>query len=596
MDDTSDNLVQKPIRNKYASTRQCTVALVGQPNVGKSVILNSLTGADAVVSNYPGTTVEVTRGSLALPLGGRATVIDTPGVYSLQSGTDEQAVTQRILAEEKIDLIVDVCDACNLERSLRLTLELLGLGIPLVVVVNQMDMAEEAGISVDVSKLASSLQIRSMSMIALRGEGITELRSLIDEQLPAADRIAPTSGNARTLPCGRSRRCSTCPDNSAAARQLASGVVSRRANTPVSPRAKLERLVDSPLTGIPLLSLTVWAAFRLVVTFMTLAENMMESALAPVITGFARLTLSLARYPLLKTILAAVPDGLVLPLSVVMPAMIAIYLTMAVLEDTGLLPRIAITTDRLMSSIGLPGQAVIPIVLGFGCKAPAILGTRALPGKRERFIATCLLAITVPCAASLGIITGVGQSFGASLPIIYGTMATVFVLLGMAMGRSGRSADREMVLEIPPLRWPAAPNIMAKLRMRFAGFFTHVLPLLVVTSVAVRVLVETGVLSFVTRLSPLTSRIFGISGEAMAAVLVSIVQRYMAPMVLLNLPLSAREATIAGSMVSVSLPCLPVALLIGRELGWTSLAKIVALAAGLSLLTGSVLNAVLPAF
>lgn len=169
---------------------QFTVALVGQPNVGKSVIMNLLTGAGAVVSNYPGTTVEITQGYMEGP-SGRITVIDTPGTYSLHSDTEEQRVAQRVLLEAGVDLIVNVADARNLSRNLYLTLQLLDLDIPMVLALNQMDMAREAGMIIDTTALEEKLQIPAIPMIASKGEGLEELEKLIwkaagsPETLPA---------------------------------------------------------------------------------------------------------------------------------------------------------------------------------------------------------------------------------------------------------------------------------------------------------------------------------------------------------------------------------------------------------------------------
>lgn len=653
-------------------TKPLTVALVGQPNVGKSVIMNLLTGAGAVVSNYPGTTVEITEGSMQGPLG-EIRVIDAPGIYSLHSDTAEQRVTQKVLLEGKVDLIVNIANARSLARSLYLTLQLIDLEIPTILVLNQMDMAEEAGLAIDVIELSNMLDLPVVPMVAAKGIGVASLRnqihlhpdirlgrplrfsegvesvievlaSRIGETIPSEDgkhghhtaralaihllehdrmdeellSVYPEIGPVieefqRDMasgqpPCaGCFRGCSFCPisdghpasltclERTAASQALAAKVQSKalRAKT-TGVRARLERVLDTPITGLPLLGLTLWVTFLGVVKFMEFVEHWLSVAASPLTAWFAAVAAD--RTGLVRALLLSIPDGILVPFSVVMPAMVGIYVAMAVLEDSGLLPRIAVIMDRAMSFFGLPGQSTIPLLLGLGCKAPAILGTRAMPGRAQRFIVSALLAITIPCAASLGIIAGLGTTFGAHLSIIYGSMAAVFILLGVALGRTSEGTERHLVLEIPPLRPPVMSNVLSKTWMRLGGFFGHVLPLLVVTSIGVQTLLDLGALEGLAGLSAFSLRWLGIRGESLVGVAVSVVQRYMGPMVLMSLPLSAREATIAGAMVSVSMPCLPVSILIGKELGWGAVLKIFGLALLLSFSLGVVLHLVLPVF
>ncbi|HHY18158.1 MAG TPA: ferrous iron transporter B, partial [Firmicutes bacterium] len=287
------------------------------------------------------------------------------------------------------------------------------------------------------------------------------------------------------------------------------------------------------------------------------------------------------------------PEGILLPFEVVMPTMLSIYFIMALLEDSGLMPRIAVMMDRLMSFLNLPGQSVIPIVLGFGCRAPGILATRTLPGRSSRLIVSALLAIPIPCAATLGIIAGVGKHFGANLKIVYGSILVVFFLIARIMAQYLRE-DQELMLEIPPVQLPSARGVGAKVWMRFEGFFNQVLPVLMITGIGVKILLNTRALSGLARLDPISTRFLGISGQSLAAVAVTVVQRYAAPMVLLNLPLGPREATIAASMISLSMPCLPVSFLVAKEFGWKTLAAIFAMALMISLGTGFALNLLLP--
>lgn len=649
-----------------------TIALVGQPNVGKSVVMNALTGTKAFVSNYPGTTVEITAGTLVYA-GRRIKVIDTPGTYSLHSDTEDQRVTQRVLLEGGVDLIVNVVDATNLARNLYLTLQLLDMGIPLIVALNQVDRAKAAGLEIDVKKLEDILGVPVVPLVATKGEGLRELVSSIGrgrmgksirfsdqvEEVIAhlereIEKIIPEVNGRRRFHASRAlaihlmehdcvdedlfevypelrtlvetlqrqvgagavcsrcyRSCAFCPardeehpsfptclERTAQAQAIATQVTSSSTTriVPGGVRGRtIEDWLDIPTVGAIVTGLTACFSYKLVVFVMDLFDRLVIVATGPLFQWITSLVAHFPEGSFAGLLLTSLPEGLVLPFSVVFPAMLTIYMLMGFLEDTGLLPRMAVTLHRLTSFLGVPGQAVVPLILGFGCRAPAVLATRSLPDRRSRFIVSTLLSMAVPCAASLAIITGVSQVFNANLLVVYGVAGAVFTATGVIMGRLLRGeGEGEFVLEVPPLRWPSFSNVWRKSRIRMSGFFLHVLPLLMGVSVVLRYLVSGGYLSFLSALGPVTSRLFGVRGEVFAAVAMTVIQRYLAPMVLLNLPLTPREATIAVTMISLSMPCTPVSVLLIREMGWRTALFILTLTLGVSLGVGLVLNVVLP--
>ena len=273
--------------------------------------------------------------------------------------------------------------------------------------------------------------------------------------------------------------------------------------------------------------------------------------------------------------------------------MLMVSFLMSVLEDTGILPRYSVALERVGRLFGVSGQAVIPLSLGFGCRTPAILATRLMPTMAERFIVITILSIVIPCAATIGVMAAVITAFDASLLVLLTTMLAVLVILGFLLSRS-MPREEVFVYELPPLRIPDWGNVWKKVRMRFAGFFSEVLPLLLVMNIIIRGLMESGFFELFYTMEGFTRSIFGIPSDAFVAVLVTMFQRYLAPLVLLNASLTPREATIAISMISLSLPCLPVMVMTVREIGAKGLVKILALGFITSFVVGATLNLILP--
>ena len=616
------------------------MALVGQPNVGKSLLMNRLTGAAAFVSNYPGTTVEVTAGKVKALPGMEA--VDTPGSYSLRAGSRDQQVTHRILLTEQIDLVVNVVDATNLERNLFLTLELLDFGLPVILALNQCDRLEPLGMKIDHERLARMLGVPVVPVSAARRWGldalllemgnlrpppppvfvpdaeplIAEVTSALDSHgfrrsrawaiallemgeactgmAPApvrdllkavlekvsgrASGFLPSSTEPPTLLARRKR-----------AHEIAMASVSTRRKEMGRPRA-----LDNPVIVIVTLVLGAYTAVFGVASGIRVSEEAAETLFRPIqywLEGLARLIMGDA--PWVATVARGIAEGLMVPFGTVMPSMAMVYMIMALLEDSGLLSRFAAASDAVASVIGLPGQSVIPLALGLGCRSPAVLASRLLPGMRERVTVVLLLAIAVPCAATMGIVTAVVARFGADLVVVTLTLAAAFALLGLGANRFLAGRPAPLIIELPPLRLPILSNVAAKTWFRMAGFFTHVLPVLLGMNIVVRILVEGDVLDIPPSVSALPVGLLGVRAEVLAGVLVTAVQRYLAPIVLLNLDLSAREATIACAMIVVSFPCMPVTALAIREIGVRRTAVILMIGAVLPLLVAAALNVIL---
>lgn len=563
------------------------VALVGQPNVGKSLLMNRLTGARAVVSNYPGTTVEITTGRLS---GNKHVLIqDTPGTYSLKSGSPEQRVTQQLLDTGEFDLIVNVVDATNLARNLCLTLELLELRTPVVVALNQHDRLCALGMSIDSSKLARALGVPVLPVSAFTKRGLEPLVRSICEHTSMPAHPAPVAPSE--VPGTPADEAIATRHRRAYARELANFCMTRRR----APGVRQSGILDSAVAITIALAVVLYFAFLGMSIVLSVSEHTLSGALVPVQALLeAILAEILSDAPVASLLSRAIAEGLLVPFGTVMPAMISVYMLMAVLEDSGLLSRFSAALDSLTSLAGLPGQSVIPLALGLGCRSPAILAARVLPGMKERVIVITLLSITVPCAATIGIVGAVVDRFGASARIISLSVAVAFFALLLSAKMLIPGASEPFIVEVPPARMPSAENVVQKTWHRMSSFFSHVLPLLLLMNVAIRLLIDSGLLAMSAPAGGIASEIFGVRAEVLIGVLTTAIQRYLAPVFLLNLDLSPREATIACVMVCLSFPCAPVIALSQKEIGLWRTTFIFLLGAALPLSSALLLNALLP--
>lgn len=575
------------------------IIMIGNPNVGKSSVLNRLTGSQIFVSNYPGTSVETNRG--VLTVGNKSMeILDTPGVYSLHSGSSEARVIREML-DQTPDLIIQVLDATNMERNLVLTLELMEIDVPLVLLINQIDRARLMGLIIDGKTLSRELGVPVFKFSAVTGEGLLALLEQLEKGVPRHKIIhsiaVNNAGCQRCDGCG-SKSVSACSgidfSQIESARRLAGKISAHMVKNRIHWLDKIQDWVDHPIAGTILLLGLAYLSFVILLQFINLSEGPINTLLEPVSQLISRLITTWLPAGIVAQVLSkAVPEGLIIPFTIVMPAMLIVNILMAILEDTGLLPRYSVALERVGRVFGLSGQAVIPLTLGLGCRTPAVAAARIMPSTAQRFLVVTLLSIVVPCAATLGIMASVLSQFQASFPIVVGSMLGVFLILSFVLGRMNQQQE-DFLYELPPLRIPIWENIWMKIKARFVGFFSEILPLLLIMSVAIRTILESGILHHLEGMGPLTRIIFGIPSEAFVAVLLTVFQRYLAPLLLLNLTLTPREATIAITMIVVSLPCLPVMVMTVKELGWKALLKIMGMGLSASLLLGIVLNIILP--
>ncbi|MBA7468369.1 Fe(2+) transporter FeoB [subsurface metagenome] len=566
------------------------ILLMGSPNVGKSVVFSRLTGVHVIASNYPGTTVGYTQGFMKLGEE-RAEVIDVPGTYTLEPTTEAEEVASRML--DTGDMVINVVDATNLERNLYLTLQLLERDIPVVVALNMWDDTRHRGIHIDLDKLKELLGVPVIPTVAVTGQGIKELV----EDIPKA--ISPDSP-ARS----RDERWTT----------IGSIIdqVQRVAHRHHTWRERLEDASVKPLTG-GIIALAVLASAFMVIRFIGesligyVLEPLFDNLWAPVIL---RLSEFLGGDGFLHDIVIGkiaggevnfvesfglLTTGLFVPFGMVLPYIISFYLVLGLLEDIGYLPRLAVLMDTIMHRLGLHGYAIIPTLLGFGCNVPAVLATRILESKRERFIAATLISIAIPCAALQAMIIGlVGEQGGQYVAIVYGTLFVVWIILGIILNRVVKGFSPELLIEIPPYRLPSWRAVLQKLWMRVYGFLAEAIPIILGAVLVINILYILRVFNAIANFTaPVVTGLLGLPKEAVTAIAIGFLRKDVALGMLAPLGLTAEQLVVGSVVLAMFFPCIATFVILLRELGAVNMLKSAGVMISATLITGGILNLIL---
>ena len=566
------------------------VLLLGNPNVGKSVIFSRLTGVRVIASNYPGTTVGYSQGQMKIEEE-TAEVIDVPGTYTLEPTTEAEEIASRML--DSGDLVINVVDATNLERNLYLTLQLLERDIPVIVALNMWDDTEHRGIHIELNKLRELLGVPVIPTVAVTGQGIKEL---VDKISNATSPAIPASNH---------------DERWAAVGSIVEQVqrITHRHHT------WRERLGDAsvrPLTGI-IMALAILASAFIVIRFIGesligyLLDPLFENLWAPVVLRLSDLLGGTGFFHdiLLGKIIGGevnfvesfglLTTGLYVPFAMVLPYILSFYLVLGLLEDTGYLPRLAVLMDTVMHRLGLHGYAIIPSMLGLGCNVPAVLSTRILESKRERFIAATLISIAIPCAALQAMIFGlVGQHGAQYVAIVYGTLFIVWIILGIIINRFARGFSPELLIEIPPYRLPPWQTVLQKLGMRSRGFLREAIPIILGAVLVINVLYFLGVFDAIANfMAPVITGLLGLPKEAVTALVIGLLRKDVALGMLAPLGLSANQLVVGSVVLAMFFPCMATFVVLLRELGMVNMLKATGIMIVSALLVGGALNLIL---
>jgi ferrous iron transport protein B len=455
------------------------VALVGNPNCGKTALFNVLTGSRQKVANYAGVTVERKEGSLTTSSGRRVRILDLPGAYSLDPMTPDEQVTADVLlgrraGESTPDFVVCVTDATNLRQNLRLALSLKRLGLPMVIALNMTDIARRKGIIIDSGKLAAELGVPVVETVGVRASGVDSLVRVLDGLTVPTRRLAAATWHT--------------PDASAIARDQAEvrrilGVVGGDRLDGITFSDRVDAIVLQPILGPFILALILFLVFQAVFAWAQVPMDAIKTGVDALGEWLGQvLPTSLFRDLLVDGVLAGAGSVLVF-----LPQIIILFFFILVLEESGYLPRAAFLLDRLMGSVGLSGRAFIPLLSSFACAIPGIMATRTIQNPRDR-LATIMIAPLMTCSARLPVYALIIGAFIPRRPVwggleLQGVVLFVLYIAGVvsAMGvafvlKRGAAANKfqSLLLELPAYHWPNLRSIAIGLWQRVEIFLTRV--------------------------------------------------------------------------------------------------------------------------
>jgi len=557
------------------------IALAGNPNVGKSSVFHALTGVYVEVSNYPGTTVDVSAGHL-----GDAVLLDTPGVYGISAFQDEERVARDIVLQA--DAVLNVVDAAHMDRDLFLTLQIIDMGFPTVVALNMMDEVKSNGLKIDVDRLAQRLGVPVVPCVASRRQGIAELKEAAlhatcghcERDRATADAVLISEDDEEA--CGRAGLTppGTREQVYRERRERVDGIIAEvvsETSAGASFSTRLGRLTLQPLWGVVILVGFLVAMYYILgvgiaQTVVNVTEKeWMNGYYVPWIAGLGARVLPpgsflseifLGEFGLL-TMTVSYLIGLLLPL------VVGFNLILSLMEDSGYLPRIAVLVDRVMTKIGLNGRAIIPMILGFGCVTMATITTRLMGTQRERTIATFLLALAIPCSAQLAVIAAMLAPLGAVYTLIFvGILIVIYGVAGAAINRVLPGESSTLLIDLPPLRLPQMRNVMQKTYLKSKMFLLEAGGLFALGSAGVAALNAWGALTALQGfLAPVTEGWLGLPRQTANAFIMGFVRRDFGAAGLYDLSLTPHQIMVSLVTITLFVPCIASVMMMFKERG-----------------------------
>jgi ferrous iron transport protein B len=574
------------------SNNHFTIALAGNANVGKSVIFNQLTGLHQHIGNWPGKTVEKAEGTLHFK-GYTIDIIDLPGIYSLSTFSIEELVSREYIATEKPDLVINVVDASLLERNLFFTLQLLELETPLLVALNQIDMAKKKGIIIDYDKAEKTLGVPVIPTVAVSGKGIYKMLETAIEVIEKKRKIEPLrprygkeieerieklvkllnktqlnyptrwvaiklldednevekeAGEVSPKIVGVAEKLRaeleeihghSCPTVVTSERYQVASRVSKEIQEITAPlktpmREKLHTATTHKIFGYPIMLTTVLAVFIAIFTFGDFTSALLGNFFFGLKPTFDSV---LGTGIIGELVWGGAIEGIVGGITVALPYILPFYFILYLFEDSGYLSRIAFLMDNLMHKMGLHGKAFIPVMLSFGCNVPGCLGCRIMETTRERLL-TAFVVTLVPCAATSVIILGlvgafVGIQWALALYII--NLIIIFVL-GRIAFKALPGEPTELIMEMSDYRVPHLKTVAKQTWFRLREFIVMAFPLIIIGSFLIKIAEVANLLEpIATIFSPVTVTWLGLPAVTGIALIFGVLRKELTLIMLASL-------------------------------------------------------------
>lgn len=625
------------------------IAIVGNPNVGKSALFNQITTSYSLVSNFPYTTITVSRADITIG-GVGFEVIDTPGIMSLDGQSEDGIITRDILIKEHPELVVLCVNANTIRTSLILASQIFEMNVPVIICLNMVDESSQKGIHVHCQKLEELLGVPVIETVATEGRGVKRLVKLLLTAPGTGQRIDYTSfikgGITKLEHCFPPENMPTAAllllllqkdpeieklvasqygeEISGKVHAVTKGVQQERLKPiakiileersrwadgitsdaveryPASTNKIGERIgamTRHPVLGWAILLWVIYCTFILVgrVGAGVIATFLDQKIFLPVNTSIGEMIpwdfwrdCAVGEYGILTT-------GVANAVGTVLPILAMFFLILNLLEDIGYIPNLCVLSNRLFKRVGLSGKAILPIILGFGCKTMATLSTKILESKRERFIAIFLIAFAIPCSSQLGINMAILALFPiTAFFIVFGVLASIEIIAGLTLNKVLKEDSyTDFILELPPIRFPNIKNLLTKTYYRLKWFLMEALPLFIIGALLMFLMDTFYVLDLIKEvLSPLIVSFLDLPIETVDAFLLCLARHEAGAVILMDLVKTQKLdyiQAIVGILVCF-VPCFANIMAMIKELGGKRTLLIVPLIVMLFMLTAGIIN------
>ena len=569
--------------------KKSTFLLAGNPNVGKSLIFSRLTGIGIISSNFPGTTVGLNYGQTQF--GGEPyEIIDIPGLYRLEEEWVIEGRKHNLFKELEYDFIVCVADASHLERNLYFLLEIMQLKKPVILLLNKFDEAQRKGIQIDVKQLEKLLGIPVIAAVATTGEGLKELAfqasRIASHKMPESPLMVPPTPEGKWHAIGH---------------------IIHKVQTVKHKHAtfweKLQGWATTPATGLPIaLAVLVLSFFlvrfvgeNLIALLDPLYENYYIPFLQHLLAPIKDNTLGMLLMGDGVKYFGILTDGLHIALIEVMSYVLAFYALLGFLGELGYLPRLAVLLDSLLHKIGLHGYGSLPIMLGFGCKVPAVMGIRILETRRERIIALALILVLAPCISQTAMIISILSPYGLKyMLIVFFALFINGILAGTVLNKLMKGETPELFMEIPSWQIPQLRPLLRKLWIRMREYLFDALPLILFGVLFVDLMQFSGLTDWIAKIARYPVEfVLGLPAETTPLLILGFLRKDISIALLEPFNLPPAELVVACVFMAMYLPCIATFFVMLRESGWKDTLKVIALTLSLAFLTAFVLRLIL---